>query len=597
MSHCVGDLFDTSSNADRNIGDEIVEQGLAWSCPTDEVDSGTAVWRDVIPGEVVHGPHFLGHELDKIGQIADIEEILSDTQHIPLASEPSPAEFVTVRGPIISPHRKMKDPTNAYYRAQVCHKNEKGSYLAISLDYGQVREVTQSQLYQPCSGLLHILPSATLFSLRGLKPSPFSLNMLSTALSILQILTVGNFTICESMVNQWSALGVLTELASISPVESISSKSMTVLMHISKCSRVRCDEIVKRGTVSKTLELLKRFVGLNWRDAVLSTATALCSMLVDNSAASAQFECGVGALLAAISAYQSDEKVYSTLILCLRNHLGPIDVSLMIPKQTHVELQTSMPSDTSQLSSSVREPVVAISSPPSSLSTVEVKAISRFSRENEREVNASRHRQLDLNTLEQQESDNSSEKIVQPQLSLSNPACHREFYSLDEKTELRTGPNCSVYDSKASLDCLNVQKHIAGFLNAGVSGRLIFGVSSSGNAHGININRDTRDQLRLGMDRVCMELSPPLTANVPTLYFTPICCPEGAMDASLRTFIPDRFVVEIVVNASPAISQAYRVKPDDRLFLRMGSENKEANVQDFREMITRRLEEAVEAVV
>ena len=55
--------------------------------------------------------------------------------------------------------------------------------------------------------------------------------------------------------------------------------------------------------------------------------------------------------------------------------------------------------------------------------------------------------------------------------------------------------------------------------------------------------RDRRDQLRLGLDRMCTDFTPALTYNRPTLHFIPVCISEGSEDVALRTFIPDRFVV------------------------------------------------------
>ena len=56
--------------------------------------------------------------------------------------------------------------------------------------------------------------------------------LLYSALSILQTLTLGNYTISECLVNQWNALSVLTELAYICPDRDICTKTMLVLGHI-----------------------------------------------------------------------------------------------------------------------------------------------------------------------------------------------------------------------------------------------------------------------------------------------------------------------------------------------------------------------------
>jgi len=55
--------------------------------------------------------------------------------------------------------------------------------------------------------------------------------------------------------------------------------------------------------------------------------------------------------------------------------------------------------------------------------------------------------------------------------------------------------------------------------------------------------REKRDQLRLGLDRICQDIQPALTCNMPTLYFIPICYPDEADDDALRCYIPNRYVV------------------------------------------------------
>ncbi|KAF6027266.1 hypothetical protein EB796_014415 [Bugula neritina] len=62
------------------------------------------------------------------------------------------------------------------------------------------------------------MPSTTLCTLKGVQPSPYSLKLLDLSLSILQTLTVGNFTISENIVGQWSAFHVLLSWPSSHPI-------------------------------------------------------------------------------------------------------------------------------------------------------------------------------------------------------------------------------------------------------------------------------------------------------------------------------------------------------------------------------------------
>ncbi|KAF6027265.1 hypothetical protein EB796_014414 [Bugula neritina] len=105
----------------------------------DRLEPSSDEWKDIIPSQIAYGPHFFAHEPDQLKQIADIELILQDEVHKSIGSAPQPGDMVTVRGPIISPHCKI-EAKEIYYRAQVCRKlDKKDCYLAIALDYGQLK--------------------------------------------------------------------------------------------------------------------------------------------------------------------------------------------------------------------------------------------------------------------------------------------------------------------------------------------------------------------------------------------------------------------------------------------------------------------------
>lgn len=60
---------------------------------------------------------------------------------------------------------------------QVAYKKTEAVYLVLSLDYGQIKEVTQSQIYHPCQSVAHIMASTALYTIKGSLFPPFGSNL------------------------------------------------------------------------------------------------------------------------------------------------------------------------------------------------------------------------------------------------------------------------------------------------------------------------------------------------------------------------------------------------------------------------------------
>lgn len=74
LNWCVGDVFDTNSEEDIIIKDLVLSKNLAWPQDTSEENHTDSVsyddlWRDIIPSQIISGPHFLAHEVDKLDQV------------------------------------------------------------------------------------------------------------------------------------------------------------------------------------------------------------------------------------------------------------------------------------------------------------------------------------------------------------------------------------------------------------------------------------------------------------------------------------------------------------------------------------------------
>lgn len=77
------------------------------------------VWLDMVPSYIISGPHFFAHEISKLSQIADIQQLMQDVDHTPLAGAPRLGDLVTVNGPINSRYSSEASGKLIYYRGQV----------------------------------------------------------------------------------------------------------------------------------------------------------------------------------------------------------------------------------------------------------------------------------------------------------------------------------------------------------------------------------------------------------------------------------------------------------------------------------------------
>lgn len=78
----------------------------------------------------------------------------------------------------------------------------------------------------------------------------------------------------------------------------------------------------------------------------------------------------------------------------------------------------------------------------------------------------------------------------------------------------------------------------------GTDGRIVFGVRPEGRVHGVSVNREERDQFRLGVDRMMVDhLTPVVIHSMYEVVYCPVVRSQGHPDPRTRKLLKDVFVV------------------------------------------------------
>lgn len=106
------------------------------------------------------------------------------------------------------------------------------------------------------------------------------------------------------------------------------------------------------------------------------------------------------------------------------------------------------------------------------------------------------------------------------------------------------------------------KKYISAFLNTS-GGRLFFGVVDNGRVRGVQLNRESRDKLRLAIDHVVRCYTPSVGPDMYDVEFVPVCrrIPQGVLP------LADLFVVRVTVQRAPP-GRVY-VAGDKKAYYRM----------------------------
>ncbi|XP_064617757.1 uncharacterized protein LOC135481907 [Liolophura sinensis] len=150
-------------------------------------------------------------------------------------------------------------------------------------------------------------------------------------------------------------------------------------------------------------------------------------------------------------------------------------------------------------------------------------------------------------------------------------------YEQDAENELQT----SMSIAHASTEIIS--QIVCGFLNCGRDGRIVFGVRPDGRVHGVSVNREERDQFRLGVDRMMVDkLTPLVIYSMYEIVYCPVVRPQGHADPLTRKLLKDVFVVEILLKCSPGTVYTLR---NGMLYYRLGPKTVHLNTQEMRQMV------------
>ncbi|XP_028404921.1 uncharacterized protein LOC114527466 [Dendronephthya gigantea] len=140
----------------------------------------------------------------------------------------------------------------------------------------------------------------------------------------------------------------------------------------------------------------------------------------------------------------------------------------------------------------------------------------------------------------------------------------------------------------AGLSSGFIARAACAFLNAGRGGTVYLGVKKTGLVYGVEVSRKQRDRLRCGVDEIMGEFQPAVRYDKYQVNFVPVA-EEGSGHEIRRSIeiIPDVFVIEVAF--SVCSGRVYTTNKR-RCYFRCGNVNSEYSIQDVRKWVIREQE-------
>lgn len=195
---------------------------------------------------------------------------------------------------------------------------------------------------------------------------------------------------------------------------------------------------------------------------------------------------------------------------------------------------------------------------------------------------------LDLKPRELVEASSKRQAMAVDVAEVYRNSQQREVFVYDSMVSIQNNSTNELRPNKSvtTISANTVVQHVCGMLNSGKGGNIYFGLSPLGKVVGIKLNRDERDEFRLGVDRMMLDrLSPCLLHSSFDVVYTPVVQKRTVEEDIIRDpeEIPDCFVTKIVL--TPTRGALHTVNPGEECFYRFGSRTTSLSIQELRHLI------------
>ncbi|XP_077865289.1 uncharacterized protein LOC144351907, partial [Saccoglossus kowalevskii] len=619
------DLFDTTSDQDVKISDELLKHDdIVWPAMERKlinievkitVMQETITWCDLVIKNYIDGQYFWAQILneDTKQNIRILETVLKYKDPLQqLVNQPRIGDWI-----IASP---CKDGWKKLYRAVVLNYVTPVTILVQSLDYGFTERLPWKQQYDIPPSLVSIPAQVILCKLFGVHAPPISTAVVCNTLGILENLSQ-NINNAPAIVNT-SNLDVIVQLICKSPDVSICCKAAGILLNCARNIKLR-GRIGRNGGISALCDLYDRFLT---NDSVLFVAMGALRNLLYECPANCKVFTERDGLVDCLQIIQSTSsalikeqtlgvEIRSVLdaenkVDCLKkDSLGTMNA--VLDKE---ETKRSVPMQTLQLVSSAPDPshcsiqtrsLKDYHHPNNGQNSGSLATIVKDHYHDEETKNRCGCKKSRLDTvvvlykykfayglysaMTIEESVASSISISHSDSNLINAAQvtvrdeSLPFYVCGMPTIVE---NDDTHDIRPltevqKISYLDISEIVCAFLNSGRGGTIYFGLCRNG-VYGITANRSERDQLRLGVDRLMVQMIPSVTHNKYNVVFAPVVEVYGYNSPKTRRQIQDSFVIEIHIFAT--CGTIYTTSKSNCYF-RHGTKNIQYSHQDVHEMV------------
>lgn len=595
-------LFDTSdSEKDINITDHLLEnfQHQAWpnrnevQCETEDIEE----WEDIFVSEVIDGPLFWAHiGMANIETVRDIQMALEDEHLQP--TKCTAGDTVVVR-------RILDSDRSFYIRARVI-KVDQWKMKVWALDYGYEMDLPCNEVYTLPDhiGTSKYSPQISLCKLAGVEPSPRHHVIPKLAASILSNMCQKSIPACEILVELGGIETLETFLHACPEPETIHYvlRLVTNIAFYSKMST----SISNSNLTECVLDVISKLLMFpsDSSNVLVACLNCLCNILFKNDTTRDKFYHHEGietVMKVLLQRGSTKSKIYHACTHLLRIFVRKIDTEPSLSLQRKRSLDRQRRSDSGRSPPNLNKTHLdpKLKNCPSEF----VKFVQAHSVGDINSKTASFQSRL-YETAWSDDSDEedsclvshtreNSDDITRPVTTIDathyyGQTTNNSFilgseveFENDTTHELR--PNKSIFKVSSSV----IAKHVCGLLNSGKGGKIYFGISST--VQGVEMNRDDRDEFRIGVDRMMSDkISPCVLHSMFDVIYTPVV--EHDEHTNTLIAIKDRFVAEVAVK--PVSHGIMHTLKDGECFYRFGPHTSQLTALEMRQLIILEEEEA-----
>ncbi|XP_060075083.1 uncharacterized protein LOC132554787 [Ylistrum balloti] len=588
-------LFDTSdSDRDVNITDHLLENFKQDSWPNmieiEETQEDEEKWEDIFVSDVIDGPLFWAH----IG-MSTIETV----HNIKMALETAnlqPARCTV--GDIVVAVKTLDTKQSFYMRARVI-KVDQWKVQVWALDYGYKMDIHCDLVYTlPDHLSTHKFPpQISLCKLAGVSPPPRHQVIPQLAAAILSNICQKSIPACEILAEQ-GGLEILETFIYLCPEPETICCVLRLITNISFHSKMS-SSISNSNLTECVLDSISKFLvypPASQKNLLVSGLNCLCNMLFKNDKARDKFyhHEGINTLMKVVFQHPNIKyKIYHAGTHLLRIFVRRIDTERSTVLHHRRTLGRHHGNSTGRSKSQDKHVDPKLKNCPNEFA----RMIQSLNIEEKQLKNTSfQPRMYETAWSDESDSDEDCHHVTRVSEDTDGSSrrvttCDAAYYygkSPDKTFILGSGvefENDTTHELRPNKSTDKVSpsvlaKHVCGFLNSGKGGSIYIGIRNT--VHGVELNRNDRDDFRLSVDRMmCDKILPCVLHSMFDVIYTPVV----EHDKETDTFLPveDLFVAEIIIKHVPN-SVMYTTK-DGECYYRFGAHTSLLSAQEMRQLI------------